>query len=425
MSGKRTFQLYDHNNIITMPTSPIQLYKKAYSGLSLNSWYLCLVMLVNRSGTMVIPFMTIYCTKELDFTIIQAGYIMGLFGLGSILGAFAGGKLTDKIGFYDLQIGALFSGGVLFIILGFQHTFITLGAGAFVLSLCNESFRPANSAAIAYYSSAENKTRSYALNRLAINLGWAFGGALGGFLASFNYHLLFWVDGCTNMFAAILLLRLIPRSGILKPVKNAAKKANTASAYKDSTYLVFIGLVTLFAICFFQLFTMQPLFYKAMWQLNERVIGALMALNGILIVLIEMILIHKLEGRRHPLKYISFGVILVGIGFVLLNVLPHGTLSGLAVIIFITLGEIMAMPFTNSFWIARTTENNRGEYAALYSMSWSAAQILAPTVGSLIIVGGGFALLWWILGGVCLIAAIGFSILYNYLKATNKGNLNL
>jgi len=360
-----------------MLTSPIQLYKKAYSGLSLNSWYLCLVMLVNRSGTMVIPFMTIYCTRQLHFTIIQAGYILGLFGLG--------------------------------------HTFITLGAGAFVLSLCNESFRPANAAAIAYYSSAENKTRSYSLNRLAINLGWAFGGALGGFLASFNYHLLFWVDGCTNMLAALLLLRLIPRSGILKPTKNKETKASSASAYKDKTYLIFIGLVTLFAICFFQLFTMQPLFYKTMWQLNERVIGALMALNGILIVLIEMILIHKLEGRRHPLNYISFGVILVGVGFVLLNVLPHGPLSGLAVIVFITIGEIMAMPFTNSFWIARTTESNRGEYAALYSMSWSAAQILAPTVGSLIIVGGGFALLWWILGGVCLLASIGFAILYKYL----------
>jgi len=401
-----------------MLTSPIQLYKKAYSGLSLNSWYLCLVMLVNRSGTMVIPFMTIYCTRQLHFSIIQAGYIMGLFGLGSILGAFGGGKLTDKIGFYDLQIGALFSGGVLFIILGFQHTFITLGAGAFVLSLCNESFRPANSAAIAYYSSAENKTRSYSLNRLAINLGWAFGGALGGFLASFNYHLLFWVDGCTNMVAAILLLKLIPRSGILKPSKNPGHKAKASSAYKDKTYLVFIGLVTLFAICFFQLFTMQPLFYKTIWFLNERVIGALMALNGILIVVIEMILIHKLEGRKHPLRYISTGVILVGVGFVLLNVLPGGILAGIAVVVFITFGEILAMPFSNSFWIARTNNNNRGEYAALYSMSWSTAQIVAPTIGSLIIVRCGFSMLWWILGGVCLFASFGFTVLYRWMMST-------
>ena len=121
-----------------MLTSPVQLYKQAYSGLSRNSWYLCLVMLVNRSGTMVIPFMTIYCTHQLHFTIVQAGYIMGLFGLGSICGAFVGGKLTDKIGFYDLQIFALFSGGVLFIIAGYQHTFLSLAISAYVLSFCNE-----------------------------------------------------------------------------------------------------------------------------------------------------------------------------------------------------------------------------------------------------------------------------------------------
>src|ERR1700712_2683972 len=114
-------------------TSPIQLYKQAYSGLSRDSWYLCLVMLINRSGTMVIPFITIYCIHQLHFTIVQAGYIMGLFGLGSIFGGFAGGKLTDKFGFYDVQTFALLTGGVLFVILGYQHTFINLAAGAFIL----------------------------------------------------------------------------------------------------------------------------------------------------------------------------------------------------------------------------------------------------------------------------------------------------
>ena len=139
---------------------------------------------------------------------------MGLFGLGSISGAFLGGKLTDKYGFYDVQVGALLSGGLLFIIVGLQTTFFTLGLFTFILSLCNESFRPANSTAVAYHSSPENKTRSYSLNRLAINLGWAFGGALGGFLASINYHLLFWVDGCTNILAALFLLKLLPRGGL-------------------------------------------------------------------------------------------------------------------------------------------------------------------------------------------------------------------
>ena len=398
-----------------MLTSPIQLYKKAYSGLSRNSWYLCLVMLVNRSGTMVIPFMSIYCTHELHFTIVQAGYIMALFGLGSICGAFVGGRLTDKIGFYDLQIFALFSGGVLFIIAGYQHTFLSLAISAYVLSFCNESFRPANSAAIAYYSTDENKTRSYSLNRLAVNLGWAVGGALGGFLASYSYHSLFWVDGSTNIIAALMLLKLIPRSGIVKPAKVKSDQTNSTSAYHDKVYLLFIVFVVLFATCFFQLFTMQPLFYKMVWQYNEQTIGFLMALNGLLIVIIEMVLVHRLEGRRHALKYISSGVILVGIGFVILNVMPAIIWSGFLVVAFITLGEMLAMPFMNSFWVTRTNNSNRGSYAGLYTMAWSTAQVLAPTLGSQFILYGGFSFLWWILGGVCLVAAIGFMLMYRSL----------
>jgi predicted MFS family arabinose efflux permease len=399
-------------SLFLMLTSPVQLYKQAYSGLSRNSWYLCLVMLVNRSGTMVVPFISIYCIRVLHFNIIQAGYIMALFGLGSICGAFVGGKLTDKIGFYDLQIAALFSGGILFVVAGYQHTFISLAISVYVLSFCNESFRPANSSAIAYYSSAENKTRSYSLNRLAINLGWAVGGALGGFLASYNYHSLFWVDGCTNAVAALMLLKLIPRSNIIKPSKDKTEVKPATSAYRDKIYLLFILLVVLFATCFFQLFSMQPLFYKTVWLFNERTIGILMALNGILIVITEMVLIHNLEGKRHALVYIPIGVLLTGIGFVLLNLMPPIFVSGIVVVLFITFGEMMAMPFMNSFWIARTTIYNRGEYAALYTMAWSTAQVLAPTLGSQIILHSGFPMLWWLLGGVSLLASAGFAGLY-------------
>lgn len=187
-----------------------RLYRDAYTGLSRDTWYLTLVMLINRSGTMVVPFMTIYCTQKLHFTLTQAGFIMGLFGFGSIIGALIGGKITDRFGFYIQQIVALFSGGVMFIVTRYLTSYPLLCVGVFVLSICNESFRPANAAAVAFYSTAENCTRSYSLNRLAVNLGWAVGGALGGFLASVSYGLLFWADGCTNVLAALLLLRLLP-----------------------------------------------------------------------------------------------------------------------------------------------------------------------------------------------------------------------
>src|SRR5205809_1833972 len=110
------------------------LCKGAYNGLSRNTWYLSLVMLINRSGTMVIPFMTIYCTQSLKFSITQAGFIMGLFGLGSIVGAMIGGRITDRFGFYPQQVVSLLLGGIMFIVTGYQHTYVSLCVSSFILN---------------------------------------------------------------------------------------------------------------------------------------------------------------------------------------------------------------------------------------------------------------------------------------------------
>jgi predicted MFS family arabinose efflux permease len=375
-------------------------------------------MLINRSGTMVIPFMTMYCTQSLHFSITQAGFVMGLFGFGAIIGAMIGGRITDRWGFYPQQVASLMLGGIMFIVTGYQHTYISLCISTFILSLCNESFRPANATAIAFYSKQENITRSYSLNRLAINLGWAVGGAIGGFLAAINYKLLFWVDGCTNIGAAFLLLRLLPyiKSGTrhLKEEHKLIRKP----AYKDKIYLVFIMLAILYATCFFQLFTILPVFFKTQWKLNEQFIGLLMALNGVIIVLIEMILVYSLEGTKPLTIFIRTGILCVGAGYALTNVLPASALSAMLCISIITIGEILSMPFMNSFWIKRTTETNRGQYAAMYTIAWSVAQITAPTLGSQVVEQFGYHILLWAVLAVCIIASAGFTMLGARIKET-------
>ncbi len=367
---------------------------------------------------MVVGFMSLYVVNGLGLKLSQAGIVMACFGAGSIVGAFFGGKITDKFGFYGLQIGALVSGGLMFILLGYLTSFVSLCIGTFFLSLCNESFRPANSTAIAYYSTPQNRTRSYSLNRLAINLGWAVGGALGGFLAEFNYHALFWVDGCTNLAAAGLMLML------LQPVKkNSAdkkqhQKANS-SPYKDVRYLFFIMMVILFAICFLQLFFTQSLFFKKEWHITESRIGILMAFNGLLIAFFEMILIYFLEKRNRELFFIRIGALLTGIGYIMANMFPSMFVNALLIVSIITVGEMLVLPFMNSYWISRTNENNRGSYAALYTIAWSVAQIIAPTFGSQVAEHAGFTTLWWIIGGFCAVVALGFWWLEAKGKARN------
>lgn len=392
-----------------MVASPVLLYKKAYGGLSKGTWWLSLVMLVNRSGTMVVPFMTMYLTQHYHFSIEKAGFVMSLFGLGAIVGSMAGGKLVDTLGYYYVQVTALIMGGCMFIVLGQLRSYSGICAGTFVLAALNESFRPANQVAIAHYSKEQNRTRSYSLNRMAINLGWAAGGALGGLIASYNYNLLFWVDGITNLAAASLLyVTLSPKRNPETERKKKHKEIISQSVYRDRTYLYFVILVFFFALCFFQLFTTVPVFFKEGFHLSVFFIGLVMAVNGLTIAFVEMILIYSLEGRRPALKYISLGVMFVSIAFLCLNIKGNFEFLALLSMVILTFGEIMAMPFMNAYWIGRTLQNNRGQYAALYSVAWATAQTIGPYAGSLVAGHFGYKTLWWAISCVCVTLAFLF-----------------
>ncbi len=392
-----------------MLAATVKTYRNAYSGLSKQTWLLSLIMLINRSGTMVVPFMTLYLTSdEMGYSVGEAGIVFGMFGAGAFCGAWLGGQLTDKIGFYPVQLFTLTVGGVLFMVLGQMETYPLICTFTFLLSFVNEAFRPANSTAIAFYSKEENRTRSYALNRLAINLGWAVGSGLGGFLADINYELLFWVDGFTNIGAAILLWL------VLKPVKYKPPKKTTIddpliqSAYKDKTYISFAFITMLFACCFFQMFNNLPVYFEKELKFSKPFIGIIMAANGIIIALVEMVLIYKLEGKRKNILYISLGVFMVGLSFLLLNVPGASVAIAVSMIVLVTFGEILSMPFMNSYWIARTQPSNRGQYAALYTMAWSAAQTLGPMGGAQLAEHAGFNVLWWTVGILSIIASLSF-----------------
>ena len=359
---------------------------------------------------MVVPFMTMYATQKLHYSIVDAGIIMSLFGAGSIVGAFIGGKLTDAIGFYKVQVVALACGGVMFIVVGYLRSYFLLASGTFVLSLVNESFRPANSTAISYYSKPENRTRSYSLNRVAINLGWAFGGALGGFLASYNYQWLFWVDGLTNLSASLILFIFLQQPAGFHQDKERVKKEMSVkiSAYRDKPYLFFIFLTVFFAFCFFQMFTMLPVFLKQQLQLDERLIGVLMAINGMIIAAIEMVVVFKLEAKTRPLRFIKIGVWLVGISYLVFNIFSGRFILAIFSIVLITFGEMLSMPFMNSYWISRSADYNRGQYAALYTMAWGTAQIAAPSIGGLVAEHYSFNTLWYIVFCITIVSGFGY-----------------
>ncbi|RQO66153.1 MFS transporter [Pedobacter sp. KBW06] len=389
-------------------------YKRSFSGLSRETWILSIVMLINRSGYMAVPFMGLYVTQSLHRSASDAGFIITLFGLGSILGSAAGGKLTDVIGFRPVQIFSAIIGGTFFLFFASITHFHTLCVLAVVISFFAEAFRPANFAAIAAYAKPGLETRSYSLNRLATNIGWAFGVSMGGLIASYNYSLLFYVDGMVSIFAGLSIFFFLPKiKAYRKTIKEKVKGIVVRKPWEDGLFIRFILLSMIFIICFFLMFRVVPVFFKESWKINEFMIGLILGLNGVIIALFEMVMVHRIEGKRSPVFFITVGVLFIAASFLVLMI-PFGSpiLLGTLCIVFFTVGEMFALPFVNTFVMSRANEFNRGQYAAGYMLVWSVAQVVGPTAGFYIAEHHGYNVLWLILTALLLACAY----LYKFMK---------
>ncbi|MEJ7912813.1 MAG: MFS transporter, partial [Chitinophagaceae bacterium] len=175
----------------------------------------------------------------------------------------------------------------------------------------------------------------------------------------------------------------------------------------------------LMAITFFQLFSIVPVFYKEAVQLTELTIGIVLASNGLLIVAVEMILVYKLEKKGEPILYIVYGAFLIGLSFLVLAIAPLLSFVLLGMLV-VTFGEMLLFPFTNDFWVSRTNAHNRGQYAAVYTMTFALAHVLAPLLSSRVAVWVGYRGLFIIDFLVCCVAASGFIWLRSQLKKNGQ-----
>ena len=376
-------------------------------GLSREIWWLAFITFVNRAGTMVLPFLTLYLTKHLDFSLSQVGWIMTSFGVGSFLGSWLGGKLTDKIGYYRVMFWSLLLTGFLFIGLQYVTTFWGFVVGVFITMTVADTFRPAIFVSLNAYSKPENQTRSLTLIRLAINLGFSFGPFLGGLIISIlGYQSLFWVDGLTCILAILLFRTVLKNKEFIIKEKEIEEPNSISSIFKDKAYWLFLVIVFLMGFTFMQLFSTVPLYYKDIHGLTEVQIGLLMSLNGGLIFLTEMPLIHKLEQSSiNKINIIVWSLVLFALSFFVLNISDWVGLIVISMII-ITVAEMLAFPFSNAFAMTRAVKGKEGLYMSLYAMAFSLAHIFSAKTGMEVVDKFGFNANWYLMGFLSLIAVL-------------------
>lgn len=394
-------------------------YFNTFKGLSTEVWWLALITLINRAGTMVIPFLSLYLTDDLGFSLSKVAWVMTAFGLGSVVGTWIGGKLTDRIGYYKVMVRSLLSTGILFVILQYLQTFTSLCIGIFLVMAVADTFRPAMFVAMSAYSKPENKTRSVTLIRLAINLGFSAGPAVGGLIiTTLGYGGLFWVDGITCILATILLM-LVLNPKVSKPIDEVIVK-EPKSIYKDKPFWIFFAAMLLFGIIFMQFFSTMPLYYKDVHSLTELEIGLLLGFNGMVIFILEMPLIKWLENSRYTKAGLMlFGAILLGLSFLVLTISPW---VGILVVsmLFMTVGEMITFPFSNAFALERAKGGNQGEYMAMYVMAFSIAHIFGHNAGLQLVNYTGFDNTWRIM---CILTVFSILLLFVLKLNSNKADI--
>ena len=363
------------------------------------AWILFFGMFLNKFGAFVVPFLALYLTRT-GYTLADAGFAIGAYGIGNFAASLLGGHLADTFGRRKTILLSTFSGAAAMLLLSQAHSLPLIIGLAALTGLASELYRPACSALLTDLVAPEQRVTAFAAYRMAFNAGWAFGPATAGFLAARGFFWLFVGDAATTVLFGLVVLLALPRDS--GPVRRDVDWREALGVIRHDRRF-HQALLAALAIAFVFL-QMTSSFGVQVTHLgfSAATYGALISLNGAMVVLCELPL--TTITRRFPARRVlATGYVLIGAGFAL-TAFAHTVPGLVACIITFTLGEMTAMPVASAYISNLAPAHMRGRYVGVFGLSWALALIIAPALG-LRMLAHNATLLWLGCGGLGLLAA--------------------
>lgn len=378
-------------------------------------WILFAATLVNRCGTMVLPFLVLYLTRELNISASHAALALTVYGIAALLTMPVSGWLTDRFGSLFVMRGSLLLSGFMLFLFPLAHHFAAILGITFAFAILNESVRPPSLALVSELVEPQQRKQAFALSRLAVNLGMSVGPAIGGILALYSFRILFFTDGVTSILAALVLMFAWPatlRTNASEPkwddpedlgreieaegpsLLAASHPVADLRAFRNRRMLYFLAALIPTQLVFFQLTSTVPLFLVHYLRLPESIYGTVFTLNTLMIVVLELPLNNAMAQWSHR-RTLTLGAFLYAIGFGSFA-LANGPIGIFAAVVVWTFGEMILMPGSAAYAAEIAPTGRRGEYMGLYTMSFSFAFSLGPWLGAMLLERHGPQALWGI-----------------------------
>lgn len=379
--------------------------KSTFGGLPTAFWWVWLGTLVNRMGAFVLPFLAFYITGPLHRSAALAGLVAALFGLGSCVSGIIGGILTDRVGRKPTMIVSMVANAASIAALGYAHSPVMLGAGALVVGLGGNAYRPAVSAMIADVVPDKDRVRAYSLNFWAVNLGFAVSMMLMGVVVAFGYKALFFGDAASTILCALLIACFVQDSTPTAAIEAAAianPEAGMRTVLRDRTYVGFIATMLVVLVVYGQCNAAMPM-AMAKAGISAADYGRVGAINGVLIVLLQLPMTRWFK-RFAQARVLAVSSTVIGLGFAAILLGDGLGVFALSTVIW-TLGEIGNTPTSSSIVARMAPTELRGRYQGLYQLAWSGAAVLGPLVGGALFTEFGGSPVW--IGCLVLAGAAG------------------
>ncbi|MFZ5910687.1 MAG: MDR family MFS transporter [Chloroflexota bacterium] len=339
------------------------------------------IFISTAGGSMIWPFILIFVGNKLDLPLSTTATLVTINAGTGLFSSLLAGSLADKTGRKIIMVSSMALTGAAYFFMLRANSYPAFAALMFLIGLSNPLYQVGADAMLADLIPEGQRMDAYAINRVALNAGFAFGPAVGGFVAAQSYDLAFYA-AATGMLLHGLLLLLLARETLDKSLPKTNPQGAPGGytrVLKDRSYLAFVLASALGLAAPIMLWILLPVYVKSNFGIPESQYGWLPTTNALMCVFVQYF-VTLVTRRYRTLPVVAFGMLVyaLSVGGVALA----SSFWGFWIcMVFLTFGELIIVPTSSTYVANRAPADLRGRYMSVYWLGWGLARALAPIIG--------------------------------------------